>query len=59
MLLRSVEDQIAREKCRLEEQAAKLPHGPQKDKLLREIRQLEIASKVDGWLSSPGLASPT
>lgn len=54
----SFDDKIAAEKGRLEQQAAKLRPGPEKDSLLRKIRQLETASHVNEWLSSPGLASP-
>jgi hypothetical protein len=39
--------------------AAKLPYGKLKTQLLREARQLETASHVSLWLSSPGLRSPT
>jgi hypothetical protein len=52
------EDQIKAEKGRLEAQAASLPPGPQKDRLLKKIRQLETASHIDEWLSSPGLQPP-
>jgi hypothetical protein len=52
------EDQIAAEKAQLEAQAADLPPGPEKDALLKKIRQLETASHINEWLSSPGLQSP-
>jgi hypothetical protein len=39
--------------------AAKLPHGRERDELLRKARQLETASHMNDWLSSPGLSSPT
>jgi hypothetical protein len=55
----SFEDQIAAEKSQLEAQAADLPPGPQKDALLRKIRQLETASHLNEWLTSPGLQPPT
>jgi hypothetical protein len=54
----SFEDQIAAEKSRLEEQAATLPPGPQKDVLLKKIRQLETATRMNEWLTSPGLQPP-
>jgi hypothetical protein len=54
----SFEDQLAAEKARAEEQAAQLPHGPQKDALLNKIRQLDTASHMNEWLSSPGLQPP-
>ena len=53
------EDQIAAEKKRLEEQIASMPYGPQRDVMVRKIRQLETASHMSGWLSSPGLQTPT
>ena len=63
MRLRSVphtfEGRIAAEKARLEAQAAHLPPGPQKAQLLKKIGQLEKASHMNGWLSSPGLQPPT
>jgi hypothetical protein len=55
---RSFEDQAASEKAQLVEQATKLPYGPEKDRLLRKIRQLDTALHLSEWLSSPGLASP-
>jgi len=41
------------------QEAAKLPHGKLKSELLREARQLETASRISLWLSSPGLLPPT
>jgi hypothetical protein len=41
------------------QEAAKLPHGKLKSELLREARQLETASQLNQWLSSPGLQPPT
>jgi hypothetical protein len=54
----SFEDRIAEEKKRLEEQASLLPNGLPKNQLLRKIRQLETASHLNEWLSSPGLRPP-
>jgi hypothetical protein len=53
------EENIAAEKAKLETQIAKLKPGPQRDELLKKIRQLETASHMSEWLSSPGLQSPT
>jgi hypothetical protein len=49
------EENIAAEKAKLEALIAKLKHGPQRDQLLKKIRQLETASHMSEWLSSPGL----
>jgi hypothetical protein len=35
-----------------------LPHGHERDTLLRKARQAETASHVHEWLSSPGLQAP-
>src|SRR5882757_9440208 len=37
-------------------EAEKLPYGKEREELLRKARQLETASYVNEWLSSPGLA---
>jgi hypothetical protein len=52
------EENIAAEKAKLEAQVAQLKPGPQADVLLKKIRQLETASHISEWLSSPGLQSP-
>jgi hypothetical protein len=40
------------------QQALKLPYGKEREDMLRKARQLETASQVNQWLSSPGLAPP-
>ena len=52
------EDRIAAEKARLEAQVARLRDSSKKDLLLEKIRQLETASHINEWLSSPGLQPP-
>jgi hypothetical protein len=44
----SFEDRIAAEKKRLEEQAALLSRGTERDQLERQIRRLEPASRITG-----------
>jgi hypothetical protein len=39
-------------------EANKLPFGKERDALNKKARQLETASHMDQWLSSPGLKSP-
>ena len=52
------EVRLANEARRLREQAKTLPYGLERDALIRRARQAETASKIDAWLSSPGLAPP-
>jgi hypothetical protein len=44
-------------KAKTEAELAKLKPGP-KDALLNRIRQLDTASHISDWLSSPGSAQP-
>jgi hypothetical protein len=53
------EENIAAEKAKLEAQIAQLKPGPEMDAVLKKIRQLETASHMSEWLSSPGLQTPT
>jgi hypothetical protein len=53
------EGNIAAEKAKLEAVLATLKPGPQMEALRRKIRQLETASHMSEWLSSPGLQTPT
>jgi len=54
----SFPDRLANEGERLREEAEKLPHGPEREILLRKARQADLALHVDEWLSSPGLQPP-
>ena len=50
------------EKWRQQSEAAKneaeeLPHGKEREALVRKARQLETSSHINEWLSSPGLAA--
>jgi hypothetical protein len=55
----SFEDRLAQEAQRLREQADKLIPGPEREAILKRIRQCDVASHIDEWLSSPGLQPPT
>jgi hypothetical protein len=48
----------AREAQRVKERAKTLPHGKDRELLSRKARQLESASQLSQWLSSPGLQPP-
>jgi len=52
------DERLAAEAKRLKEQAGKLPLGKQRDELVRKARQIDVASHMNEWLSSPGLQPP-
>jgi hypothetical protein len=54
----SFEDRLASEAVRLRKEAGSLPAGIERELLLRKARQAETASRINEWLSSPGLRSP-
>jgi hypothetical protein len=56
---RTIEEKWHEQALTYKLEAAKLPHGRERDELLRKARQLETASHMNAWLASPGLATPT
>ena len=56
---RTVEQKWHEQSEAAKQEAAKLPHGKLKDQLLLEARQLQTASQINQWISSPGLQPPT
>jgi hypothetical protein len=38
--------------------ARQLPHGSERDLLIRKARQLQTASEINQWLASPELNPP-
>ncbi len=58
-----IRKQTIEEKWRQQSQAAyqeakKLPYGKEREHLLRKARQLQTASQINEWLSSPALRAP-
>jgi hypothetical protein len=51
-------DRLAQEAERLRQNARTVPIGKERENLLRKARQLETASHINEWLSSPGLQTP-
>jgi hypothetical protein len=49
---------LAQETLRVEEQIKSLPQRRERELLSRKARQLETASHINEWLSSPGLRQP-
>jgi hypothetical protein len=56
---KSLQDRLAAWAEEIREQAAKLPPGPERDALLKKLRQADTASHLDDWANSPGLQPPT
>ncbi len=53
------EQRLAEESRKFKEAAEQQPPGSMaRELLLRRARQAEAASRMNDWLSSPGLASP-
>ena len=55
----SLEQRLGQEAKRLRAEAEQLRPGPAREAALRKARQMETASHVNAWLTSPGLAPPT
>jgi hypothetical protein len=55
---KSFDERLADQARRLRDQAKTLLPGRARDELIRRARQAETASRVNEWLTSPGLASP-
>jgi len=54
----SFDERLADRAERLRDQAKTLSPGIERDELIRKARQAETASRVNEWLTSPGLAPP-
>jgi hypothetical protein len=54
----TLQERLAREAERARARATLMPSGKERDALLRKARQAETASRIDQWLSLPGLRSP-
>jgi hypothetical protein len=51
--LRIQSERLHQNAAHLRMQAEKLPHGTEREKLLRTARQVETANDIGEWLSSP------
>jgi hypothetical protein len=51
-------ERLSQEVERLRELVETAPPGKEREELLRKARQAETASRIDEWLSSPGLQPP-
>jgi hypothetical protein len=54
----TIEDNWHQQSIAAKTEAQQLPHGKEREALVRKARQLETASQINQWLSSPGLLPP-
>jgi hypothetical protein len=54
----TLQDRILMWAKEIREQAAGLPPGPERDELLKKVRQAETAMHLDEWANSPELQPP-
>jgi Fe-S cluster biosynthesis and repair protein YggX len=52
------EQRLAKQALLIKEQIKSLPQGRERELLSRKARQLETASHIAEWMSSPGLRPP-
>jgi hypothetical protein len=52
------EQRLTQEAHLVKERAETLPPGQERELLSRKARQLETASRINDWISSPGLQPP-
>jgi hypothetical protein len=53
-----LEIRLAEEAKRLRAEAEALPHGTEREEMIRRARQAETGSHMSEWLRSPGLQPP-
>lgn len=54
-----LQDRLAKWAEEVREQAEQLPPGPERDALLRKVKQADTASHLEDWATSPGLQPPS
>jgi hypothetical protein len=54
----SLEARLSEEAQRLRAKAKLLPPGAARDELIRKARQAEAGSRINKWITSPGLRPP-
>ena len=55
---RRLQDRVIEWVKEVRDQAAALPPGPDRDMLLKKVRQAETALHLEDWVNSPGLQPP-
>jgi hypothetical protein len=56
--IRPLDQRLEEEAKRLRKEAQDIPHGIEREKLLRRARQAETAAHLQQWVKSPGLQPP-
>jgi hypothetical protein len=51
------EQRLDEHRARLEAEAARLPHGSERDDVMKRIAQVQTAADMNMWLSAPENAS--
>jgi hypothetical protein len=54
----TIEEKWHQQSRAAKEEAEKLPHGREREALAKKARQLETASQINQWLSSPEVKPP-
>ncbi|MHC4054021.1 hypothetical protein [Bradyrhizobium sp. 25ACV] len=54
----TLQDRLSAWVKQVEEQASRLPPGPERDALLTKARQADVANHLHDWVISPGLQPP-
>jgi hypothetical protein len=54
----TIEEKWRQQSEAAQQEAEKLPHGKKREALVRKARQLQTASQINQWLSSPALQPP-
>ncbi|SCB54001.1 hypothetical protein GA0061098_102280 [Bradyrhizobium shewense] len=54
----TLQDRLSAWVKQIEEQASRLPPGPERDALLKKARQADVANHLHDWVISPGLQPP-
>jgi len=54
----TLEDRLSAWAKSVEQKAAQLPPGPEREALIKKARQADIAAHLNEWAKSPGLQAP-
>ncbi|WP_339031974.1 hypothetical protein WHZ78_22555 [Bradyrhizobium symbiodeficiens] len=54
----TLQDRLSAWVKQIQQQASKLPPGPERDALLKKARQADVANHLQDWAKSPGLQPP-